>query len=136
MYRLLYRTKATFPHDAGQDAAILRSASRNNKQANVTGFLLRSDMDYFQVLEGPEPNIKALADRISKDTRQDGFTPLWSGPVEHRLFGDWAMEIHILGQDDLPLCRRLSLLVPSTDLQEVGTIRDIARLAYDRYAAQ
>lgn len=134
-YRILYRAKAVYPPLGKHDRDILRTAQAFNAQHSITGFLLRSEMDYFQILEGRENCLRPLLKRIQGDRRQRDFKMLWSGPVLYPLFADWAMEMHVLGREDIPLQERLKLLSPRTlEDEKVGSIRDIAHLAYVRYS--
>lgn len=135
LFRYLYRAKANYPPFTFHDLDILRTAIAFNSTHDVTGFLVRDEYEYFQVLEGEQETVLDLAARISQDGRIYGFHALWSHRVEARLFNLWAMGFHMLSQQDNGLSYRLSVLTatcpPSTKQR---AIRDIAQLALEKYA--
>ena len=134
LFRLLYRAKANYPPFTFHDLDILRTATAFNSANDVTGFLIRDEYDYFQVLEGERQTLLDLAHRIAKDGRIYGYTDIWSGQIDARLFDLWAMGFHILGQADNGLPYRLSLLTPwTTPTLKQRAIRDMAQLAIDKY---
>lgn len=80
-----------FGYDPSILSGILLDARRLNARDDVTGALVcRADI-YLQLLEGPESAVRAAFDRIERDDRHLDVRTLASGPVTHRLFGDWAM---------------------------------------------
>jgi len=90
LYRVVY---ASFPfgYDQAMLNGILADARRCNTRDDITGALIcRWDL-YLQWLEGPEPAVRGAYARITRDTRHLDVRCLLSGPVEARLFPDWAM---------------------------------------------
>lgn len=88
--QLIY-TSQPFGFDETMLASILVASRRNNPRADITGCLIcRADI-YLQLLEGPEDAVEALYARIAVDDRHLAVERLLAGPVETRLFPDWAM---------------------------------------------
>ena len=76
--------------------AIEASAARNNVRLGVTGSLMVSGARVVQVLEGPEPAVRALLAVIAADIRHTEFEVLSEHPVSGRTFGDWSMAVRDL----------------------------------------
>jgi hypothetical protein len=109
LIRLIYRSHSLLPgtglaeQEAGL-AEILRVARARNAALNVTGALVLYDDWFAQVLEGPEPTVTALYDKIQRDTRHDKVVVDQSQTVEDRLFGNWAMALVAEHREpDMPL---------------------------------
>lgn len=134
LFRLLYKARATYPPYTFHDLDILRSAIEFNGANDVTGFLIRSEHAYFQVLEGQQDIVINLAERISRDGRIYDYKELWSSEIKARMFGLWAMGYHMLTSHDNGLPHRLNQLsmhsAPSIKQQ---TIHELAQLALDKY---
>ena len=71
--------------------AILRSAHRNNMNANVTGLLACIENDFFQVLEGPQDAVGRIFQKISMDDRHSNLIVLFDQMIRRRNFCDWSM---------------------------------------------
>lgn len=83
-------------HPFGFDEAILShiliQARANNHRDGITGALIcRADI-YLQLLEGPEPAIAAVYQKIQADDRHLEIRKLLQRPVLERMFPDWAMK--------------------------------------------
>lgn len=74
-----------------------------NKQNGITGCLLISDSEFFQVIEGHEVQVKALFDKIQNDTRHSRIKLMWSSKIEERAFGKWTMMCKEISKDTLQL---------------------------------
>ena len=105
-FRLIYRSHSRIPaddRDVGL-AEIFSVARANNKRLGVTGALLITDNWFVQALEGDEPVVRDLYQRISADPRHDDVTVVESAPVDARVFSRWAMaQVSELGHADIPL---------------------------------
>ena len=78
--------------------------ARRNKKLGVTGALLINDDQFVQTLEGPEPAVRDLYAKISKDRRHEHVELLESGDVAGRVSGRWAMaKMAAEGEPDIPL---------------------------------
>jgi Sensors of blue-light using FAD len=90
----------------GEIFSVARSA---NKKLGVTGALLINDDQFVQTLEGPEPTVRELYAKISKDRRHEHVELLESGEVAGRVFGKWAMaKMAADGEPDIPLLTNIN----------------------------
>ncbi len=106
VYRLVYRSHSRIPPaDRPRVLAdIFREARSNNTQVGVTGALLITDHWFVQALEGAEPTVRSLYERICQDRRHEQVTLIDAGTVESRVFSRWAMaQVSSSGSADIPL---------------------------------
>lgn len=85
------------PEELGDILAVSR---RNNIARGVTGILLYRDGNLMQVLEGEEPVVRALYDRIEGDPRHHGVITVWEAEEPKRQFPDWSMAFRDLARVD------------------------------------
>ena len=83
VFRLVYRSHSRIgsterKQQLGEIFSVARSA---NKKLGVTGALLIDDDQFIQTLEGPEPAVRDLYAKISKDRRHEHIELLGSGDV-------------------------------------------------------
>ena len=105
-YRLIYRSHSKIPtnDDRSELGSILRTSRTNNMGSGVTGALLMYGGWFAQVLEGPEPSVQKLFDRIKNDKRHDAVSVTEAGHVDAPVFGRWAMaDVSEHGEPDVPL---------------------------------
>jgi hypothetical protein len=81
--------------------AITDVSAKNNPALKVTGMLLGIETKYFQYLEGPEENVKALYQKIWKDPRHQNVTQWIKGYSNERVFGEWSMGSWLLTNQEL-----------------------------------
>ena len=91
MIRILYYSTATFTPKISDLEEILDIAWKNNTADDISGVLMYHDMTFFQIIEGPEENVRRLLERIKADPRHTGFTLTQDTPIETRSFSDWSM---------------------------------------------
>ena len=128
MKQLIYRSQP-FGFDDAMLAGILFQARRNNRRDAITGALIcRHDL-YIQLIEGPEPAINALYEKIAADDRHNDVCLLLADAVETRMFPEWDML-----DDTMPT------LTWSPDAVEGGAIEtatpDALRGVFERVAAR
>jgi hypothetical protein len=105
-YRLIYRSHSLLPTDSDRVELghILRSSRANNAHRGVTGALLMYGGWFAQVLEGSQPQVRQLFDRIKVDPRHDAVTIHEEGEVDAPVFARWAMaDVSEHGEPDVPL---------------------------------
>jgi hypothetical protein len=135
VFRLIYRSRSRIgaaerKYQLGKIFSVARSS---NKKLGVTGALLISDDEFVQALEGPEPVVRNLYLKISKDKRHEHLELLESGDVSGRVFGRWAMaKVAADGEPDIPLLTNVdkggispAQPRPSTEAQEA--VLDVMR---------
>jgi hypothetical protein len=91
MLQIIYASAATVPFSELALTLLLRGARANNTRLGVTGMLLYQDGSFLQAIEGDEPILEALFQKIARDERHGRVNTLLRREVEARHFGDWAM---------------------------------------------
>lgn len=91
MFELVYTSAAKVLLDPLQLGEILASARRNNPALGVSGILLYHQGSFMQLLEGEEPTLRALYERIALDPRHHRLATLRERPIATRSFGSWSM---------------------------------------------
>jgi hypothetical protein len=91
LYRLIYLSSAVQKMDEAELADLLNQARTKNEKLDISGILLYSDGDFFQLLEGPEQKVKSLYEVIEKDPRHTDCIELIVEPIEEREFTSWSM---------------------------------------------
>ena len=99
--QLLYGSTATVPFGKPELLELLDKCRNNNAKLNVTGLLLFKDGQFMQVLEGDEPVVTSLYQRIAQDPRHTGSMVFLQRVVEQRDFADWSMAFRDLRDPDL-----------------------------------
>ena len=94
MYRLLYVSTAVEPMPDDQIGSILDASVSNNYERYLTGFLAHNGKHFMQALEGEEPEVKAIYERILADDRHYGVVQLIGESITQRAFPDWAMNYY------------------------------------------
>jgi hypothetical protein len=98
----------------------------------VTGFLLRHQDRFFQLLEGGRVDLERLMGRLAADRRHQNIRVLVDTPVDRRLFPQWAMaQIDPLPSLEPILTRLAGTRLLSEVTFEVDQVIADARLALD-----
>ncbi|NJD07175.1 MAG: cyclic nucleotide-binding domain-containing protein [Methylococcaceae bacterium] len=89
-----------------------RQSSLNNNRLGLTGVLIAVHEYFFQILEGPEPVLDGLLEKIRSDSRHRDLTIL---SVEHglreRLFTDWGMRTVCLTEESGVLLQAIRMML-------------------------
>lgn len=91
MLQLIYASRP-FGFDLNMLASILATSRLRNARDNITGALICRPDVFLQLLEGPRAQVETTFGRICEDDRHLDVKKLVDGPVEDRLFPDWAMK--------------------------------------------
>ncbi|MBT9392747.1 BLUF domain-containing protein [Hymenobacter sp. NST-14] len=91
MHHIVYLSEAVGELSEVELKELLLHSRRKNEQRAVTGVLLYSQGHMLQVLEGEEPEVAQLYERIARDCRHTNLVKLADGPATHREFPDWSM---------------------------------------------
>ncbi len=140
-YRLIYHSKSLLPErNSGGEvelASILGGARKYNVSQGITGALVLYEYRnlFAQVLEGPEPAINSLFEKIKNDRRHKNVKTVESKMVPAREFKHWAMTLVVEhGEEDIPLMASMGGLSEAapwrvTEGQEVllTQLRDLTR---------
>jgi len=90
LLQIIYSSQP-FGFDETTLAGILLDARRCNARDGVTGALICRQDVFLQLLEGPEPQVRAAFERIGRDDRHVDVVVHVREHVAERMFGDWAM---------------------------------------------
>jgi len=71
--------------------SLMQQCMANNEASGITGMLLYGNDTFLQVLEGEEPVLDTLVDKIRKDPRHSEIHFLYRKPVEHRQYTEWSL---------------------------------------------
>jgi hypothetical protein len=91
MIEIIYASAQTQPFSPKQLTELLAKARQNNQALGVSGLLLYHDGSFLQVLEGDEPIVTSLFDKIARDPRHSRCIVIKRAPVAERAFADWSM---------------------------------------------
>ncbi|EOH6203060.1 BLUF domain-containing protein, partial [Citrobacter farmeri] len=73
--------------------SMVAAANLTNGHADVTGILLFNGTHFFQLLEGPDENVKAIYQAICEDKRHYNVVELLCDHGPSRRFGKVGMEL-------------------------------------------
>ena len=92
-FRLIYRSRDRIDPDRrrAELGTLFTEARSKNKAAGITGALLVSGDCFVQTLEGREPAVREVFDRIQVDRRHDTVAVIETGTVAQRVFPRWSM---------------------------------------------
>jgi hypothetical protein len=91
LVHIIYCSAARPDFDEGQIPMILEKSRAANAMRNVTGMLLYVQRSFFQILEGDEPDVSAVYEKIRLDPRHHRVTRIIAEPIVTRSFGKWTM---------------------------------------------
>ena len=91
MNQLIYLSQVDTALTPAELTAILLQARENNKRRAITGALVYGDGHFMQLLEGEEPVVTALYQRIMQDPRHRGIRKLANKTISKRGFQSWSM---------------------------------------------
>jgi hypothetical protein len=91
LIHLTYASVATGDFDTAQLTELLQQSRRANELAGLTGMLLYSDGNFFQLLEGEPAAVDALYAKLHLDKRHKQLTLIIREPIPKRDFADWSM---------------------------------------------
>lgn len=100
MFSLCYVSAASTRLSEDQLLNLLNTCQKNNSEIDVTGLLLYNGQGtYIQVLEGEQPVIEALYDKIQDDTRHHRVNCIGKKSIEQRSFPNWSMGFKSLNDE-------------------------------------
>ena len=101
MFQLTYASTAAKLFSAAELLKLLPAYRENNLRLNVTGLLLYKQGSFMQALEGEEDTVRALYDKIRKDTRHHHVLTLAAITIAERQFPRWSMGFEALGDMEI-----------------------------------
>ncbi|MGH1488821.1 MAG: BLUF domain-containing protein [Acidimicrobiales bacterium] len=97
----IYTSSLTAGYDSSELDLILKKARHNNEALDVSGMLLFDEGSFFQILEGEEPNVMTLFEKISLDERHEHMVKIIFEPIEERSFYNWSMGVAHMTRQEL-----------------------------------
>lgn len=94
LLQLAYVSQATRPLDEVALLEILNQSRIHNQRVGITGFLMHTDGNFFQVIEGTPVHIDTLWAKLMRDTRHHAVTRVLYRPIDERMFAGWSMAFH------------------------------------------
>ena len=91
LVHLIYVSVATEHFKDDDLITLLELARTKNAATDVTGMLLYSERNFFQVLEGDAQVVDSLYKKISADERHSKVAKIIQEPISERAFGKWTM---------------------------------------------
>ncbi|MEM6801264.1 MAG: BLUF domain-containing protein [Bacteroidota bacterium] len=91
IFQLLYLSSSSYLMNQEELLDILKKSRENNQYAGITGFMLYSEGNIIQLLEGQRDAVESLFSKISKDKRHFGVYCMLKEYSEKRDFPDWSM---------------------------------------------
>jgi hypothetical protein len=91
MIHLIYASVETQAFSSAQLTELLQKARVKNEDLYLTGMLLYSDGNFFQVLEGESDPVEGMYKKLHLDKRHQQLTMIVREPIAKRYFADWSM---------------------------------------------
>ena len=123
VYQLIYVSSAIEDFSDEVLLNLLEKSRHNNAQQQITGFLLYSEGNIIQLLEGEKQRVEALLSIIKDDARHDNIIVLCRCETEQREFADWRMGFKKLDRLELPHDIDLFNQLLAEDESDVAAIR-------------
>ena len=91
MRRIIYRSTMSPELDRAELFRLVYHARVANERRELSGFLLRRDQRFLQVLEGPTWKLCAAFAVIRRDVRHGGVEVIDERSIPERVFANWPM---------------------------------------------
>lgn len=99
MRQFVYISTAKAGIGEGDVDEMVQSALRNNRQFDITGFLVFNGQNFLQLIEGPGEALRGLMAMLYADPRHEGIVQLAALEIEERSCADWVMQRIRLSDD-------------------------------------
>ena len=101
LIHLIYVSTAMQRFSAEDLLQLLNQARTKNARLGLTGMLLYTENNFFQVLEGEPAVVDELFQTISQDERHMKTVTIIREPIAKRSFGEWTMGFAAVTSADL-----------------------------------
>ncbi|MHA7055681.1 BLUF domain-containing protein [Aquimarina sp. M1] len=91
IFELCYKSKASEGLSTSSVENIVSESLLNNPGNAITGALVYYANTFFQIIEGPKPNILELYRKLLEDHRHYDVELIWQGVKTKRIFNDWSL---------------------------------------------
>ena len=95
LVELCYSSLSVVKMGAEELEALQKKAQTHNSDHSITGLLSYDEntQRFFQILEGPENEVRRLMNRIINDGRHTDIEVLFITRISDRVFSDWSMRL-------------------------------------------
>lgn len=101
LIHLIYASTATQEFSEEDLLQLLSNARTKNARLSLTGMLLHTDNNFFQILEGEPEVVDEIFKEISQDERHTKVINIIREPIPQRSFGEWTMGFTSATSSDL-----------------------------------
>jgi hypothetical protein len=101
LIHLIYASAATQDFGTAELTALLQQSREANERLGLTGMLLYSEGNFFQVLEGEPAAVNQLYEKIGRDKRHNQCTLIIKEPIARRLFENWSMGFSRVSSEEI-----------------------------------
>jgi ribosomal protein L10 len=101
MIHLIYASVETQGFSSAQLTELLQKARVENERLQITGILLYSNGNFFQVLEGEPTAVDEMYKKLHLDKRHRQLTLIVREPITKRYFADWSMGFSSVTPEEL-----------------------------------
>jgi hypothetical protein len=91
LFQVIYESQASRTFSEAEVEALLAASRASNTRRGITGILLYRHGTFTQVLEGEEPAVRALLEKIQRDPRHKNFSVRLEQVIKNRSFPNWSM---------------------------------------------
>lgn len=91
MIHIIYASVETQGFTPAHLTELLQKARVENERLHLTGMLLYSEGNFFQVLEGEPDAVDGMYKKLHLDKRHHQLTLIVREPIAKRYFADWSM---------------------------------------------
>jgi hypothetical protein len=101
MIRLIYVSSSYNLLSSNELSELLTISVKNNVIRNITGFLIYSNGNFMQVLEGNETDVDYFFKKILHDKRHHDVIIIDRSNIDRRDFESWSMGFKVLEYDEI-----------------------------------
>lgn len=127
MHLIVYTSETTLADEQIGNALtdIVATATRNNVADGITGVIFFENRHFLQAIEGEEPKLRRLFDKISNDPRHHNIFKLVDQPTVSRTFPDWTMDTFYVDAPELVDTETIKLIYKLYDHNFQPVAKDV-----------
>jgi hypothetical protein len=98
--QIIYLSRPIVPVTSELIESISMRARLRNPALEITGLLLYGSGRFMQLVEGPEPRVRTLLEKVGNDPRHTEIEILLDRNIETRFYPDWYMGVYNIDAND------------------------------------
>lgn len=135
IYQLMYKSRITGEMSFRVLIDIMDQSRKKNEELGITGFLLATDEEFLQVLEGSFEAVNEIYHTIAKDKRHQHLQLISFELIRERYFPKWTMKATSINELKQPLRNMLiekygtqdgNFIIPVDKYQCYALLKDAA----------